>query len=443
MSLLPKVNSSADPRNIAMKGDQNGDWHHRLSIIVETMREMSLHTDPQAMVRSYIARTRELRPVDRMVSLSRRGLQSPQYRITRSSLWQDDIDPWKQKERLPVLTGGLLGELVYGDQPRMIDDLQISPNDPAAEYFADQRSLVAIPHYDEGVALNMVVLMRGQQAAFDPQQFPEMVWMSNLFGRATHNLVLSEQLKRAYEEVDYELKVVADIQRALLPAELPKIATMGLAAHYQTSRRAGGDYYDFFELPDGKWGIMIADVSGHGTPAAVVMAILQTIVHAYPFSSNSPGKLLEYLNSHLMQKFMVDNGTFVTVFYAIYDPASRSLTYVSAGHNPPRVKHCSQKRISSLDRAQTLPLGILPEVEFPEHTERLTAGDQIIFYTDGITEARDATSRMFGVERLDQTLENCCLDADGLINAVLEAVDSFTAGHPAEDDRTILVAKIS
>ena len=88
-----------------------------------------------------------------------------------------------------------------------------------------------------------------------------MVWMSNLFGRATHNLVLAEELKAAYEIVDRELKIVADIQRSLLPSPLPKIPTLGLAAHYQTSQWAGGDYYDFFPLPDGHWGILIADVS--------------------------------------------------------------------------------------------------------------------------------------------------------------------------------------
>ncbi len=106
--------------------------------------------------------------------------------------------------------------------------------------------------------------------------------MSNLFGRATHNLVLSDQLKVAYEAVDYEMKVVADIQRSLLPMQMPSIPTLSLAAHYQTSHRAGGDYYDFFPLPDGKWGILIADVSGHGTPAAVLMAVTHSLAHTLP-----------------------------------------------------------------------------------------------------------------------------------------------------------------
>src|SRR5207249_9646395 len=111
---------------------------------------------------------------------------------------------------------------------------------------------------------------------------PELVWISNLFGRATHNLVLAEQVQSAFEAVDQEMKTIANLQRSLLPSPLPTIPRMGLAAHYQTSQRAGGDYYDFFPLPDGKWGILIADVSGHGTPAAVLMAVTHSIAHTYP-----------------------------------------------------------------------------------------------------------------------------------------------------------------
>ena len=182
---------------------------------------MSRQTDPQAMVRAYGARIRQFMPVDRSVALSRRDLEPPRYRITRSSLWKDEINPWKEKDRLPLLEGGLLGELIYGDEPRIIDDLVVDPDDPAAEYLAGQRSLMAIPNYDRGVALNMTVLMRSEPGAFDREQLPEWVWMSNLFGRATHNLVLSEELKRAYALVERELKVVADIQRSLLPKVLP------------------------------------------------------------------------------------------------------------------------------------------------------------------------------------------------------------------------------
>lgn len=187
------------------------DWRERMDLIVETMKEMSRQTDPQEMSRAYGKRMKSLRPTDRMVSLSRRGLKYPWYRVTRCSLWKENINPWKDLDRLPLLKGGLFAELLYGDEPRLFDDIPLADDDPAAEYVADMESMLAIPMYDRGVAMNVVLLMRQETGAFSLEEFPEIVWLSNLFGRATHNLVLSEQLKTAYEAVDYEMKVVADI----------------------------------------------------------------------------------------------------------------------------------------------------------------------------------------------------------------------------------------
>ncbi len=425
-------------------GVRTVDWRHRLHVIIEMMREMSLQTNPQSMVRAYSQRIRQLMPANRYVALSRRGLEFPKYRITRSSLWkEEEINPWTQKDRLPLLEGGLLGELIYGDEPRIIDDLAVSPDDPAAEYLEGQLSLMAIPHYDRGVALNMVVLMRPEPGAFDREDFPEQVWISNLFGRATHNLVLAEELKHAYNIVDRELKVVADIQRSLLPKKMPVIRSLDLAAHYQTSQWAGGDYYDFFSLPDGRCGILIADVSGHGTPAAVMMAITHSIAHSYPGPLDPPAMVLRHVNEHLSARYTADNETFVTAFYGIFDPSRRELTYASAGHNPPRLKRCEDSSVLSLDGVANLPLGLFPDQRYVQSNQALRPGDQIVFYTDGITEATNASGKMFGLARLDEALANCHLTADGLIRAVLDALAEFTGGEPADDDRTLLVAKIS
>ena len=182
-----------------------------------------------------------------------------------------------------------------------------------------------------GVGVNMVVTMLEEPAAIDPEQFPERFWISSLFGRATHNLVLSEELKRAYEIVERELKVVADIQRSLLPKNLPAIPGLELAAHYQTSQWAGGDYYDFFELPEGRWGVLIADVSGHGTPAAVMMAILHSLAHGHPGHPEPPSALLEHVNRRLSARYTAENEVFVTAFYGIYDPRSASFPIAAQG----------------------------------------------------------------------------------------------------------------
>jgi sigma-B regulation protein RsbU (phosphoserine phosphatase) len=421
----------------------NGDWQSKLALIVDMMRDMSRQTDPQEMVRSYADKVRILLPSDRRLSLSRRGLTAPQYRITRSTTWNDPINPWKEKDRLPLFEGGLLARLIYDDQPLIIDDLVVPADDPAAEYLAGCRSLMAIPQFDQGVALNMVVSLRHAPAAFSREQLPELVWMANLFGRATSNLVLSEELQRANRALDHEMKVVGEIQRSLLPRELPAIPAMDLAAYYQPSARAGGDYYDFFPLPFGHWGIFIGDVSGHGTPAAVLMAVTHCIAHTHPGPAMPPAGILKYLNHHLTSRYTAQNGSFVTAFYGIYNPGDRSLRYSSAGHNPPRLKRCQDGTLLALDQAQGLPLGIMSEGSYDECVQQLIPGDQIIFYTDGITEAHSPAGDMFGTGRLDQALENCSLQATALLESVLQAVEEFAGGRPADDDRTLIVARIS
>ena len=215
------------------------DWRRRLDLIVEAMQELSRHTDPQEMVRAYAAKVGQLVSSHHRLSLSRRGLSYPRYRITRSTSWSEEINPWKEKDRLPLLSGGLLARLIYDGKPEIIDDLEVDPDDPAAEYLAVGRSLLAIPMYDLGESLNMVVIMRDEPYGFDVNELPDLVWRSNLFGRATGNLVLRQELQKTYEDLDRELKIVADIQRSLLPAELPMIPSLDLATYYRPSRRGG------------------------------------------------------------------------------------------------------------------------------------------------------------------------------------------------------------
>ncbi len=415
----------------------------KLRLIVETMREMSTHTDPQAMVKDYIVRMQDLMPVSRRISLSRRQLQYPYYRITRYSGWDLNVNPWKEQHQLPVLKGGLLAELIYGNEPVIIHELHVAEDDPAAEYLQGQCSLLALPQYDRGESLNMVIVTQDQPCGFDPAELPEIVWMSNLFGRATHSLVMADQLKQAYAELDGEFEAIGDIQRSLLPTEFPDIPTIDLAAHYETSRRAGGDYYDVFVLPEDKLGILVADVSGHGPPAAVVMAITHGLAHSFHGPYTPPSELLGYLNRHLAKRYTSIFGGFVTAFYGVYDPATRTMIYASAGHNPPRLKRCADGSVLSLDDVGGFPLGIMPEAHYDEAEHHFVPGDQIVFYTDGISEAMNPQGKMFGMGRLDKALENCSLTAGGLIQSVLHQVEEFAEGQPADDDRTLLVAKIS
>ena len=413
----------------------------RLAFVVETMRQLSQQTSAEAMIDTYRQRISQVLPTDRVVTLSRRNMPHPWFRVTRSSSWTQKLNPWKQIDLQPRFDRGLLQQLLYGDRPVIINDIRLAADDPTAAYFEGQRSLMAIPLFDDGVGLNMIVAMRSQPDGFSEEKLPEQVWMSNLFGQVTQNLVLSADLREAYEAVDRELKAVAEIQRSLLPIRLPEIPTLSVAVHYQTSRRAGGDYYDFFELPGGQWGILIADVSGHGTPAAVLMAITHSIAHLVCDPPTPPAKLFAAINQRLCSLYTLDGGQFVTAAYGVYDPATRTLLYGSAGHPAPRVRRADGP-IHSLDGARSLPLGILPEEPYHECTTQLHPGDTLVLYTDGITEARSPSGELFDVHRLDGTLASHCGGPEQLVDQILATIEHFANGRPPADDRTLLVAQV-
>lgn len=453
-----------------------GSWQQRLEQIVAMMREMSVQTDPQAMVNAYAERVRALQRNDGMIAVSRRDLKAPAYKITRATAWTVNIDPWKNPGKFPIYTQGILGQLLYADTPQIIQDFQVPPGDPAEDLLANARSIAVIPQYDNGVALNMIVVLKNQPHGFDPERFPEIFWQSNLFGRATASLVLTRKVKEAYDAIDRELHVVADIQRSLLPTQLPTNVGLDIATHYQTSKQAGGDYFDFFHLPDGKLAILIADVSGHGTPAAVLMAILHAIAHVNqawtqsvdtktPPPSISPRQWMIYVNNQLCERYTRFSGTFITAVYAVYDPRSRLLTYSSAGHNPPRLRLANPACVLSpinaedntpptklhpqdpghgllipLDQAQGLPLGIVADADYVQTSITLAEGDVLTLYTDGITEAFDTDRHLFGYHRLDQALAPERATAKEHLQALLDAVNAHDLGN-IDDDRTLIVAR--
>jgi sigma-B regulation protein RsbU (phosphoserine phosphatase) len=151
---------------------------------------------------------------------------------------------------------------------------------------------------------------------------------------------------------------------------------------------------------------------------------------------------MRFINRHLCARYTASNGTFVTAFYGIYDPAKHTLTYSRAGHCPPRIKRAGCAEICSLDRAPSLPLGIDSGENYGDMTETLSSGDVLVFYTDGITESRNQLGELFGVEQLDNVISLCTPEAESIIRHTMLAIESFTNDAPPQDDLTMLIAKV-
>jgi EAL domain-containing protein (putative c-di-GMP-specific phosphodiesterase class I) len=218
---------------------------------------------------------------------------------------------------------------------------------------------------------------------------------------------------------------------------------VSIAASYRTAKQSGGDYYDVIELPDGRLGFLIADVSGKGAPAAVLMAVVRTIVHETARSRvTGPATLLDYADTRLCTLGLPQRGAFTTAFSCALDPATGALTYSSAGHNPPRLLRVRQRTILPLDGAGATPLGMLDKpCAHTEETVVLMPGDLAVLYTDGLTEAMSPEGEFFGTARLDEILRALPEPVTPAlaVEAIARAVGEFTGTESLSDDQTLLV----
>lgn len=269
----------------------------------------------------------------------------------------------------------------------------------------------------------------------------EVVTASSPRSNSRHECALVRRLQTSCDEAGRELEAVAAAQRLLLPAQIPAVPGLELAVSYRPASQAGGDYYDFLQLPGGRWGLFIADVSGHGAAAAIVAAVVHATLRGCS-EADDPSKLLSYVNGRLRGSREEWSGSFVTAFYAVFDPARREVTYASAGHPPARLLSGSDGRVRPLAGSRGFPLGIVTDDAFVTATETVRAGDVLVLYTDGISEARSATDDWFGVEGLDEALVANSGSAEGLTSAIVRSLTRFSGGRRPADDQTMLVAVV-
>jgi sigma-B regulation protein RsbU (phosphoserine phosphatase) len=415
----------------------NGQVLSRLRRIDDLVMEMSAQDDPERLVRVFARQGAFLVRRDGFLSVSRRELAAPHYRLTRSWRWREPVNPWTEPHRLPMFDRGLLGELLYVGKPAVLNHLEVEPDDPAREHLEGMRSLACVPSYDHGEPLNMLVLLSREPDAFAATDMENLLLYANLLGRAVNNLHLAQQLDEAYRKLDDEMRQAGRMQRELLPAELPSIDGLELGASYVTCSRAGGDYYNALPLPDGRWRLFLADVTGHGVGAAVGTAMLHTLLHSIPEPGAPPDRVLAYLNQHL--RVVAPDGMFATAFYAVYDPADRRLTYSLAGHPPPLLRRRGHD-VRELALTGGLPLGVTGPDAWTAKEILLTRGDGLLMYTDGVVEGTNAVGEMFGRERLADAVRLGPRRPRRLVQHVERLYQNYRGEAPDQDDRTLLTA---
>ena len=241
--------------------------------------------------------------------------------------------------------------------------------------------------------------------------------------------------------IEQEMAVAGKIQASFLPDSIPKIPGWQLAATLEPARETSGDFYDFIPLPDGRLGILIADVADKGTGAALYMAASRTLIRIYAAEYDTQPELaLGAANRRILTDTRAD--LFVSVFYGILDSTAGTLIYCNAGHNPPYLLRSQNDNEAQTLTKTGMALGVIEDVTWEQRTIHLGAGDLLVLYTDGITDAENEQGIFFGEERLLQTIKvHHERSAQGVQDALMAEVHKFVGDASQFDDIALMIVK--
>ena len=249
--------------------------------------------------------------------------------------------------------------------------------------------------------------------------------------------LLYDQVNQQRIRLERELDMARAVQASLLPERLPAIPGFSLAADWRSAHEVAGDFYDIFELPGHRWGILIGDVSDKGAHAALYMVTVCSLVRFAAAHALSPARVLRKVDQSL-RRFSTTS-MFVTVFYAVLDPAKSELKYANAGHNPPLVQR-STGQIQPLTRTGPA-LGVFEHLRLAEKTLLLEPGETVVVYTDGLTEAFNADNEQYGIDRLVTRITNFTGAPADLLQGLLSDLSVFTSAAPPSDDLTLFILR--
>ena len=299
--------------------------------------------------------------------------------------------------------------------------------------------VLALPLMVRGVMLGMFCV--------DAPKPPEPRRMQLLSGIANQTALAIEAAQLEHErdkraDIEKELSIGRNIQATLLPDCPPQIAGFELAAVWLPALQVSGDFYDFLPLQEERWGIVVADVADKGVPAAIYMALARTILRTVALGKaarRAPHQVLERANEIILSDARAD--LFVTVFYAVLEPASRSLRYSSAGHNPPLLLRFGASQGEWM-RGRGMALGVQATIELDENLIALQPGDVLVMYTDGITDAMNEAQELFGRDRLQTAAMRARYrSAQAVLDSILDAVHEFVGRTEQADDLTMVVLR--
>jgi len=352
------------------------------------------------------------------------------------------------------LSEEVINGILWRDHTRMVDmvlkhhmpllvenlrtDRRFVVHDPSRQV----HSIVSIPLFtsskDLGV-LNVVNTHGGE--SFSKDNLATLQTVAGLASTAIENALLhKEAIER--EVFREQLRIARQIWENILPKKIPQFPGVSIAARSDPASVVGGDFYDFIPLNEDRLGLVIADVSGKGIPAAMVMNMAKSVLHIEAMRGNDPASVLQTVNNLLVDSTRVDS--FVTLTYAIVDRSTRKIRMTNAGHNPCLIFHWKDRKCE-FHPSENMPLAILPDLTFTQIEVDYQPGDCFVLYTDGVTEAMNREREMYELDRLQEligmTEEND--SAERILERIFQSVKEFCGDVPQHDDTTVVVFRVS
>lgn len=330
---------------------------------------------------------------------------------------------------------GLLGHVALTAQPVNSPDVRKDPLYINAR--TETRSEMVAPIISNSEVIGVFDLESDELNAYSEDDLQVLMLLAAQVAIIIEKVMLHEQLIEK-KRLEGQLEVARQVQLELLPAKDPQLAGYDISAYNFPTEEVSGDYYDWVKIFDDQISLVIADVSGKGVPAALLMAFLRASLRAATHIGYSPHVSMAKVNYLLWES--IERNQFVTAFYGILDVTNRTLSYTNAGHNPPLLFTAEGKH-QFIERG-SLPLGMFKDTRYHEYYQTIEPGEMLVLYTDGVTEAQNLKGEEYGRDRLARAVKaNRNLSARDLIAALHKEVIAWTDGKGATDDVTFFVIK--
>lgn len=337
---------------------------------------------------------------------------------------------------------GISGWSIQYRQPLIIDDVQNDPRfrgELSVQTEFTSKNMICVPliNHDNKTIGALQSINKQNDEGFTTTDLNMFQTLANHAAIAIENTLLHKQ-RVEKELIDKELEVARTIQSGFWPKQVPEIPNYQVSGYSRAAKSVGGDYFDYIETPDPKkWGFTVADVSGKGVPASLLMATMRASLRSHVENNRTVMDSMKKVNKIIFEDSPIDK--FITAVYGVLDTENNTFKYVNAGHNNPYIVNPDEKKITPLITSGVM-LGIIHPIEFEEDIVEIKVGEKLVIYSDGIPEAQNKAGEFFGDETLENWLiEHSDLGASQMMISLLDTIHNFSQGENQSDDITIII----